>query len=65
MSQTPTTDIKESAHKLIDSLPPSATWDEVMYLIYIRQSIESGLRDVQQGNTTKVSEVRKKFGLTE
>jgi hypothetical protein len=65
MSHTPTTDIKESAHKLIDSLPSSATWDDVMYRIYVRQSIESGLKDVHQGNTTNVGEVRKKFGLSE
>jgi len=65
MSQTPTTDIKEIAHKLIDSLPSSATWDEVMYHIYVRQSIESGLKDVEQGNTTNVEEVRKNFGLPE
>ena len=65
MSQIPITDIKENAHKLIDSLPPSATWDDVMYQIYVRQSIESGLKDVERGNTTNVGEVRKKFGLPE
>ena len=65
MSQLPTTDIKEDAHKLIDSLPASATWDDVMYRIYVRQSIESGLKDVEQCNTTDVREVRKKFGLPE
>lgn len=65
MPQNPITDIKESARKLIDSLPPSATWDDVMYRIYVRQSIESGLKDVERGNTTNVGEVRKKFGLPE
>lgn len=65
MSQTPMTDLKESAHKLIDSLPSCATWDDVMYGIYVRQSIESGLKDVQQGRTTKVEEVRMKFGIAE
>ena len=65
MSQVPMTDIKENAHKLIDSLPSSATWDDVMYRIYVRQSIESGLKDVERGNTTNVGEVRKKFGLSE
>jgi hypothetical protein len=59
------TDIKENAHKLIDSLPSPATWDDVMYRIYVRQSIESGLKDVELGNTTNVDEVRKKFGLSE
>lgn len=65
MSQIPITDITENAHKLIDSLPPFATWDDVMYRIYVRQSIESGLKDIEQGKTTNVGEVRKKFGLTE
>jgi hypothetical protein len=65
LSQTPETDIKESAHKLIDSLPMSATWDDVMYRIYVRQSIESGLKDVERGATSHVREVRKKFGLPE
>ena len=65
MSQVPMTDIKENAHKLIDSLPSSATCDDVMYRIYVRQSIESGLKDVERGNTTNVGEVRKKFGLSE
>ena len=65
MSHVPMTDIKENAHKLIDSLPSSATWDDVMYRIYVRQSIESGLKDVERGNTTNVGEVRKKFGLSE
>jgi hypothetical protein len=65
MSQMPMTDIKENAHKLIDSLPSSATWDDVMYRIYVRQSIESGLKDVERGNTTNVGEVRKKLGLPE
>ena len=63
MSQPPTTDVREDAHKLIESLPSSATWDDVMYRIYVRQSIESGLREVEQGRTTDVKEVRKKFGL--
>ncbi len=36
-----------------------------MYRIYVRQSIEAGQKDVEQGNTTNVGEVRKKFGLPE
>lgn len=67
MSQplVPATDIKENAHKLIDSLPSTATWDDVMYRIYVRQSIEAGLKDVEHGNTTDIKEVRTKYGLAE
>ncbi len=63
MSQMPLTDVRTDAHKLIDSLPSSATWDDVMYRIYVRQSIEAGLRDVATGNTVPVEQVRRNFGL--
>ena len=65
MTEIPTTDVIANAHKLIDDLPPSATWDDVMYRIYVRQSIESGLKDVDDGKTIPVDEVRKQFELSE
>jgi hypothetical protein len=32
---------KEKAHRLIDRMPPQATWDDLMREIYIRETIES------------------------
>ncbi len=55
--------IKEQAHRLLDNLPDSATWDDVMYRIYVRQAIEAGIEDSDQGRTLDVKEVRKRFGL--
>ena len=55
--------IKEEAHRLLDDLPKSATWDDLMYTIYVRQSIEAGLEDSEAGRTLDVKEVRAKFGL--
>jgi len=40
-----TTNIFEVARRLIDKLPENSTWDDLMYEIYVRQAIESGLRD--------------------
>jgi hypothetical protein len=54
--------IKEKAHQLLDKLPDSASWEDVMYRIYVRQAIEAGIKDSDQGRTTDVSEVRKRFG---
>jgi len=65
MSQMPITDVKANAHKIIDGLPSSATWDDVMYRIYVRQSIKSGLKDIAKGNTIPVDVIRKQFGLAE
>ena len=65
MSTTPESDIKSKVQETIASLPNDATWDDVMYRLYVRQKIEAGLKDVENGNTLPVSEVRKRFGLPE
>ena len=59
----PTTDIKQEAQRLIEQLPAGATWDDLMYKIYVRQAIEAGLADSATGRTLDVKEVRAKFGL--
>ncbi|WP_295457926.1 hypothetical protein [uncultured Thiodictyon sp.] len=56
---------KEDAHKLVDQLPPNATWDDLMHQIYVRESIEKGLEDSKSGRTKDVSDIRKKYGLSE
>ena len=58
-------DIKTDAHQLVESLPENSTWDDLMYKIYVRQSIEAGMKDSQEGKVTSVHEVRKKYGLQE
>ena len=55
--------VKEKAHQRLSNLPDSATWEDLMYRIYIREAIEAGLKDSDQGRTVDVTEVRKKFGL--
>jgi hypothetical protein len=57
--------IKQEAHKLIDKLPENSTWDDLMYQIYVRQTVEAGLEDSKAGNLISVQDVRKKFGLPE
>ena len=56
--------LKDKAHRLIDRLPEEATWDDLMYEIYIRQAIEAGLRDSEAGRVTDHESVRKSFGLS-
>ncbi len=56
---------KEDAHKLVDQLPANATWDDLMYEIYVREAIEKGLEDSKAGRTKDVAEIRKKYGLSE
>ena len=65
MSTASNSNIKAKVNETIASLPDDATWDDVMYRLYVRQKIEAGLKDVEDGNTLPVSEVRKRFGLPE
>ena len=58
-----TDNIKEQAHQLLENLPDTATWEDLMYRIYVRQAIEAGIKESDQGQTLDVKEVRQKFGL--
>jgi hypothetical protein len=65
MSSVKDTDIKSKVNETLRTLPDDATWEDVMYRIYVRQKIENGLKDVEEGATVSVAEVRKRFGLSE
>lgn len=58
-----TTTVREDTRKLAERLPDDATWDDVLYEIYVRQSIEAGLKDADAGNTMSSEEVRRRLGL--
>jgi hypothetical protein len=58
-----TENIKQEAYRILDNLPDKATWDDLMYQIYVRQTIEAGITDSDEGRTVDVREVRKRFGL--
>jgi hypothetical protein len=55
--------VKEQAHRLLGNLSDSATWEDLIYRIYVRQAIEAGIKDSDEGKTVDVGEVRKRFGL--
>ena len=54
---------REEAHKLIDRMSPTATWDDLIQQIYVREVIDQGLADSQAGRGHCVHEVRAKYGL--
>ena len=47
MSESP--NIKPAARQLVESLPESATWDDLAYEVYVRQAIDAGLADAEAG----------------
>ena len=55
--------VKTEALKLVQGLPPSSTWDDLMYRIYVRQKIEAGLDDLGSGRVHTHASIRKEFAL--
>jgi predicted transcriptional regulator len=52
---------KEEAIKAISRLPEEASWDEIMYKIYVKRKIEEGLTAADEGRTVPHEEVKEMF----
>jgi hypothetical protein len=57
------TSIKKEAARLVRQLPESASWDDLMYEILVRQKIEAGLADLRDGRTHDHASIRNEFGV--
>ena len=57
------TNIRDEARHIVEDLPDDASWDDLMYKIYVRQAIEAGLADSEAGRTLEVRDVRAQFEL--
>ena len=55
----PTT--KKQALQMIKKLPEKATWDDLMYEIYLRTKIEAGIKAADEGRVVSHDEVKKRF----
>lgn len=40
---------KQAAKQIIDHVSDQATWDDIMYELYVKQKIEKGLKAVIEG----------------
>ena len=56
--------VKKAAARLVRELPESASWDDLMYQILVRQKIEAGLEDLREGRVHDHQGIRREFGLT-
>lgn len=50
--------------RIVRDLPSGASWDDLMYQLYVRQKIEAGLEDISKGKLHEHETVKKAFGLT-
>ncbi len=54
---------RPQAHNLIDQLPQGATWEDLMYEIYVRESVDKGLNDIENSKYKAISDIRNKYAL--
>ncbi len=54
-------EIKDAVRQVMENLPEDATWDDVEYHLYVRRKIENGLKDIAEGRTLSMNEVRQRL----
>jgi len=51
---------KEEVMQLLKELPDSSTIEEIQYHLYVRQKIQRGIKDVEEGRTYTQEEMEKR-----
>ena len=52
---------KKQALEMVKKLPDKATWDDIMYGVYVRKKIEAGTQAADEGRVVSHEDVRKRF----
>jgi hypothetical protein len=53
--------VKDEAKKLIEKLPDTATWDDIMYELYVKKKIAAGLKAADEGSVVSHEEAKKRL----
>jgi len=53
--------VKEQAQEIVARLPENATWSDLAYEIRLREKLEEGLRDLEEGRSQPHEKVREMF----
>jgi predicted transcriptional regulator len=52
---------KQAARQMIDQVPDQASWDDIMYELYVKQKLEKGLKAVADGRTVSHEEAKRRL----
>lgn len=50
---------KEEVRKMLDLLPDESSFEDIQYHIYVREKIEHGIRDIEEGRVFSQEEVER------
>jgi predicted transcriptional regulator len=52
---------KQAAKQIIDHVSDQATWDDIMYELYVKQKIEKGLKAVDEGRVLSSEDAKRRL----
>lgn len=52
---------KQAAKQIIDQVSDQATWDEIMYELYVKQKIGKGLKAIDEGRVLSNEDAKKRL----
>jgi hypothetical protein len=52
---------KEEVRKILDQIPDDVSYEDIQYHIYVREKIERGLKDVEEGRVLSQKETEQRM----
>ncbi|MBN1663810.1 MAG: hypothetical protein JW943_09440 [Deltaproteobacteria bacterium] len=52
---------KEEVREILDLIPDDVSFEDIQYHIYVREKIERGLKDIQEGRIISQEEAEKRM----
>jgi len=52
---------KDEARRIIDNLPEDATWDDIMYQLYVKEKTDKALAEIEQGKVLSHEEAKRRL----
>jgi predicted transcriptional regulator len=53
--------VKDEVREILEKLPDDASLEDVQYHIYVRQKVERGLKDVEEGRVLSQEEAERRM----
>ena len=52
---------KEEVRRILDQIPDDSLFEDIQYHIYVREKIERGLKDAEEGHVLSQEEVERRM----
>jgi len=52
---------KQAAKQIIEQVSDQASWDDIMYELYVKEKVEKGLDAIEEGRTVSHEDAKKRL----